>query len=274
MNNNGERIRAPVVAGLFYPGTARGVLAAFASWGLGKKRELGGGALAVIAPHGAWDISGEDTARAFLSCPGRRGVKRVVLLGAAHEETRGGVFLSYSHTFGTPLGAIPVDGAATEALASCSTMFEMNDIPHLRESSLEVLLPFVAYCFPSAPIVPVLMGGCTPSLIKALASALAVTFGAKANETVFIISSCLSRGGRSETVFAQADLFTRLVLERCGRALGERFLDGRVSGCGAPLAAAFLESGLADRRVSRPLSGARQIPVSNGFVCYGSFALE
>ncbi|MDR1903650.1 MAG: AmmeMemoRadiSam system protein B [Treponema sp.] len=43
---------------------------------------------------------------------------------------------------------------------------------HLTEHSLEVLLPLVKCCFPSAEIVPVLMGGSRQSLISVLARTL------------------------------------------------------------------------------------------------------
>jgi AmmeMemoRadiSam system protein B len=44
-----------------------------------------------------------------------------------------------------PLGDLPVDRESGEELASCSTIFEINDMPHLREFSIEVLLPFAKY---------------------------------------------------------------------------------------------------------------------------------
>jgi AmmeMemoRadiSam system protein B len=268
-----------------YPDNPDDIKAAFAAYGLERNSLVmnraekcpapcRGTALAVIAPHGAWNLSGEAAAAAFLSCAGRRNVRRVVILGTVHEEIRRGIFLSGSHAFDTPLGKLPVDAAATETLASCSTLFEINDIPHLRECSIEALLPFVKYCFPHVSIVPVLTGRCSPPLIKALAAALSVTFGAERDETLFVISSCLSRNELSGAAFAQADLFTRLVMEGDGPALESRFLDGGVSGCGSPLAAAFLESGLARNSGNRLLPGARQIPGSQGFVCYGSLALE
>jgi AmmeMemoRadiSam system protein B len=283
----GERIRSPVASGLLYPDNPDDIMAAFAAYGLRYTRFHStdaapesravsgqGTALAVIAPHGAWNLSGEAAAEAFRSCRGRNAVSRVVILGMIHGPKRGGLFLSSSDSFETPLGNIPVDGDACEELASCSTIFEINDTPHLRECSIEVLLPFIKYCFPKASIVPVLMGLYSSRLIKALAAALNIVFGPERGKTLFVISSCLAKSDLSDRAFLEADHFTRLLLAGDGPAIGSGCLDGSISGCGSPLAAAFLESGLSDNKKNRLLPGIRQIPGESGFVCYGSFALE
>jgi AmmeMemoRadiSam system protein B len=283
MNTAGERIRSPVASGLFYPDDPEAIKAFFASCGLdagagedspppGEKTE---NALGLIVPHGAWNLSGKAAAEAFLSCRERRdSTTRVVILGALHDPIRTGLFLSNSDFFETPLGDIPVDGTACEELASCSTVFEINDMPHLREFSIEVLLPFVKYCFPNASIVPVLMGFYSPRLVKGLAGALNVAFGGDRGKTLFIVSTCLSKNKNSGAAFSQADRFIALLGERNGSAMGSEFCDGALSACGAPLAAACLECGLLVKKPVALLSDIQQIPGEGGYVCYGSMALE
>jgi AmmeMemoRadiSam system protein B len=60
-----KRVRSPIMDGLFYPEDMTGVLAYMHSSGL--KRGKGGLARAIIAPHGAWEISGSLTGAAFAS---------------------------------------------------------------------------------------------------------------------------------------------------------------------------------------------------------------
>jgi AmmeMemoRadiSam system protein B len=262
---------------LFYPDDPEEIKAFFSSCGLddpprrGEKTEAVPG---IIVPHGAWNLSGKAAAEAFLSCRERReSISRVVILGALHDPIRKGLFLSNSDFFETPLGDLPVDRESGEELASCSTVFEINDMPHLREFSIEVILPFIKYCFPGASIVPVLMGFYSPRLVKGLAGALNVVFGEDRGETLFIISTCLSKNQNSETAFAQADRFVALINEGDGGVIGSEFARGGLSACGAPLAAACLECGLLPKKQETLLSDIRQIPGESGYICYGSMAL-
>jgi AmmeMemoRadiSam system protein B len=246
-----ERIRSPVLEDWFYPGEPSAAAARLRSFGL--ERGKGGRARAILAPHGAWDVSGAVAARAFASAAGREGpgspgegLPRAVLLGAIHGEAEEGIFLSDSDSFGTPLGKLPLDGEASRALASLGGPFEFNDIPHLREHSLEVLLPLVKYCFPSARIVPVLMGGNRRELISALARGLRRVFGPEAGRTLFVVSCNLSiYPGEGEARF-QAEECLRLIREKNSPALAEAHRRGKISAGGAPLAAGLLESGLLD----------------------------
>jgi AmmeMemoRadiSam system protein B len=277
MKTVGERIRSPIVSGLFYPDDPKEIKTFFASCGLdtapprGEETET---TLGIIAPHGAWSLSGKAAAEAFLLCRERMGsISRAVILGALHDPIRTGLFLSNSDFFETPLGELPVDGESCEELASCSTVFEINDMPHLREFSIEVLLPFVKYCFPDASIVPILMGFYSPRLIKGLAAALNVVFGENHDNTLFIISTCLSKNKDSRAAFDQADRFVALIDEGNGDMIGNEFGGGGLSACGAPLAAACLECGLLTKKSDTLLSDIQQIPGEGGYVCYGSMAL-
>jgi AmmeMemoRadiSam system protein B len=273
----GERIRSPIASGLFYPDDPEEIKASFASWGLddsSRREEKPENVLGIIAPHGAWPLSGKAAAQAFLSCRERReSISRAVVLGALHDPIRPGLFLSNSDFFETPLGDLPVDEESSEELASCSTVFEINDMPHLREFSIEVLLPFVKYCFPDASIVPILMGFYSPRLIKGLAGALNVVFGENRDQTLFVISTCLAKNKNSETAFAQANRFVALIDEGDGGMIGNEFSGGGLSACGAPLAAACLECGLLTEKQDTLLSDIQQIPGEGGYVCYGSMAL-
>ncbi|MDR1505858.1 MAG: AmmeMemoRadiSam system protein B [Treponema sp.] len=279
MKTSGERIRSSVVSGLFYPDEPEQIHAFFTSCGLTRSipygnREKMKNVRGIIAPHGAWNFSGKAAAEAFIACRSRReSISRVVILGALHDPKRSGLFLSNSNFFKTPLGLLPVDEEAGEELASCSTIFEINDNPHLREFSIEVLLPFVKYCFPAAAVVPILMGFHSPPLVKALAAALNIVFGENRDKTLFIISTCLSKNKNSGRSFAQAERFISLIDEGNGEAMGNEFHDGELSACGAPLAAACLECGLLSKKRSLVLSDIQQVPGNGGYICYGSIAL-
>jgi len=252
--------RSPVVNGIFYPDNPEVITSIFASWDLDKSDFVSGGK-AIIAPHGAWDLTGSITAKAFSAIQGKEkeagkksrrtgvvktqdSISRVLLLGTHHHSREEGIFLSESASFETPLGEILVDQSMNQELASCSTMIEVNDIPHLSEHSLEVMLPFVKYCLPKTKIIPILMSGNRAVLISCLAKALRITLEKSMNESLIIISSSVSQAEDPALALSMADEFVSLL----GKADKKSFLKGLASGvisaCAGALIGALLESGL------------------------------
>ena len=243
-----KRVRSPIMDGLFYPEDMAGVLAYMHSAGL--KRGKGGLARAIIAPHGAWEISGSLTGAAFASAGGRTGKKspsRVVVMGPIHDPQTEGIFLSNSHSFQTPLGDIPVDQEASGWLESYSPLFKVDDIPHLHEHSIEILLPFVKYYFPHTSIVPILMGCPHEPCISALAHALRAVFEPLMEDTLLVISFNMAMHPDESAALDMADECVRLFKEVKYIELCSAFQNGRIASCGGALFAALLQSGLMDR---------------------------
>jgi len=241
-----RRIRSSVAAGMFYPEDETEMLKLFSSFGM---EEGGGGyAQAIIAPHGAWSYSGELVANAFFSAMGRRNrIKKVVVLGPIHDKREDGLFLSNSHSFHTPLGNISVDRDISEQLEFAGRHFEINDIPHLGEHSIEILLPFVKYCFPAASIVPVLMGHPMACYIHDLAHALKTVITPVLDETLIVVSCNLSCDNDCHTARLLAEECLKLFSERNITDLTSGILDGRLNPCGGALVVSLFESGLLDK---------------------------
>jgi AmmeMemoRadiSam system protein B len=251
------------------------------AFGLESGAGVAGSASAIIAPHGAWDLSGAVAAAAFSAAAGRvsgraDAISRVVILGNIHRIEKPGVFFSESHFFETPLGKLPVDLRICEALRSCSTLFELNDIPHLQETSVEVLLPLAQFCFPRAAIVPILMGGRQPRLISALARALRIILEPIMANTLLAVSANIAIHGDERTARRGAETCIRLLEENRGDEFIAGVYDGRISSCGGALIASLLESGLMDGKTARLVAGS---PVSaqgewGDFTCYAGIAFE
>jgi AmmeMemoRadiSam system protein B len=226
------------------------------------EKETGGRAAAIIAPHGAWDISGRIAGTAFSAAAGRYGseksgdIEQIVILGTIHNKNDEGIFLSESDSFQTPLGNLPVDRALSNELLSCSTLFELNDIPHLKEHSIEVLLPFIKYCFPFVSIVPILMGNSRPTFISALAQALRIVFEPIMEDTLVVVSCNLSMNNNEDLARVQAEECVRLLMEKRSAEFSAGIRNGRISACGGALAASLLESGLVDRLEANFVSGS------------------
>ncbi|MDR2068430.1 MAG: AmmeMemoRadiSam system protein B [Spirochaetaceae bacterium] len=271
------KIRSSVVAGLFYPDDREAAENQLRSFGL--KKGTGTNALAIVAPHGAWDLSGQVAAAAFSAGSEpenrkNRDITRVVILGPIHARDEEGVFLSDSVFFKTPLGRLPVDLKLSEELASCSTYFEINDIPHLKEHSVEVLLPFVKFCFPQVSIVPILVGGITPSRLSALARALWIVLGPIMDNTLLVVSTGLSKNQDEKNALTQAEEFIRLLREKDQKTLGAEIYDRSLSACGGVLAVVILQSGLLDGTQVSMLPARPVIARENGghIVYYGAIS--
>jgi len=245
-----RRVRSPVGAGMFYPDDKEEILDYFRSFGLEESSpagKQGGYAQAIIAPHGAWSYSGKLVADAFSSAMGRNGnIRRVVILGPIHDKREKGLFLSNSYSFYTPLGNIPVDKEMSEELEFHGSFFEINDIPHLGEHSIEILLPFVKYCFPNASIVPILMGQPKVQYIKDLAQALKTVIMPVLEETLIVVSCNLSCDTDQKTAQLLAEEALSLFSEKNSPALASAVLNGKLNACGGALVAGLFESGLLD----------------------------
>jgi AmmeMemoRadiSam system protein B len=270
------RGRSPIVSGHFYPDTRLTVERQIRSFGL--QSGIGGNAQAIIAPHGVWDVSGTLAAAAFSGTAGRKrlpnhttGVSSVVIMASLHDSAGSGLFLSDSNFFTTPLGNLLVDLRLCAELASCCTLFEVNDIPHLQEHSIEVLLPFVKYCFPGAAIIPILLGGSRPAMISGLSRALRIVFEPIRESTLFVIPSSLSKNRDEAASLAQAESCVRFLENGNIPGFISGAADGSLSMCGGAALAALFESGLLEDTPGRLVGGppVTTIGEEGKIVCYG-----
>jgi AmmeMemoRadiSam system protein B len=142
---------------------------------------------AVIAPHAGYAYSGPVAGSAFAPLRDQAGtIQRVILLGPSHRVAFHGVAASEATGFGTPLGVVPVDTAAVEAVikAGQARIFESA---HRQEHSLEVELPFLQEMLEKFSIVPLVVGELAGRELVPLLEAL---WGG--DETLIVISSDLS----------------------------------------------------------------------------------
>ena len=272
--------RALVVNGIFYPENRETLKERLFSWGLKEgPNGFGSRAQAIIAPHGAWNLTGSIAAAAFSAVQQKIGensrpISRVLLLGTHHHFVEEGIYLSESASFETPLGDIEVDQRLNRELASCTTMIRINDIPHLSEHSLEVLLPMVKYCFPMAKIVPILMRNGNIALVSGLGRALKIVLEKNMEDSLVVISSNVSQATDPVIARHMAEEFCSL-LENCDtRTYLTRLSSGGISACGAALIGALLESGLFyGKNFSSLCSFSHSTGENNETVYYGAFVL-
>lgn len=155
-------VRPPAVAGLFYPADAD-ELAETVDRLLAAARPQAPEPVALVAPHAGYVYSGPIAASAFaLLDRTQTAFDRVVLLGPSHFVALEGMALSSAGAFGTPLGEVPIDRQACEALSELPRVRTL-DRAHAREHALEVELPFLQRLSSGFHLVPLVCGVVEPA---------------------------------------------------------------------------------------------------------------
>ncbi len=181
-------IRQPAVAGAFYSSNKQ-VLTDDIELLLGTATPAIGHLppKAVIVPHAGYIYSGQTAAIAYARlAPGRKTIKRVILLGPVHRVPVRGLALPGVDAFATPLGEIELDQDAIASLAHLGQIV-VSRAAHAQEHSLEVQLPFLQTVLDDFKLVPLAVGDATSAEV---AEVLNILWGGP--ETVIVVSSDLS----------------------------------------------------------------------------------
>jgi len=258
-------VRQPAVAGRFYPGGKAKL--AEAVQGYLAERNLAPATdpppKAIIVPHAGYVYSGAVAATAYVRLAALRDiVRRVVLVGPAHYVPLRGLAASGAHAFATPLGDVPVDGAAIEGLRDLPQVAVRGDA-HEPEHSLEVQLPFLQAVLRDIAIVPLVVGDATYGEVREVIDRL---WGGP--ETLIVISSDLSHYHPYETARRLDAETAAAIVALDADAIGEERACGRLPIGGLLLAARArgLHAIAVDLRNSGDTAGPR-----GEVVGYGSF---
>lgn len=182
-------VRAPAVAGTFYPGESRELAQSLAQM-LGTAAHDSperAAPKALIAPHAGYIYSGPIAASVYaLLAPVRRTITRVVLLGPTHRVAVRGLALPGCQVFATPLGPVEIDRAAVEILRGMPQV-TVSAQAHALEHSLEVHVPFLQAVLERFTLVPLAVGEASAQEVAEVLDAL---WGGA--ETLIVVSSDLS----------------------------------------------------------------------------------
>jgi AmmeMemoRadiSam system protein B/AmmeMemoRadiSam system protein A len=181
------RFRPAAVAGTFYPDSPDHLsreIAAMLSDAVCRPEDR---PKAIIVPHAGYMYSGPVAASAFaMLAGGENAIDRVVLLGPAHRVAVRGLALPDCDAFATPLGAVPVDRSAVDAIEDLPQIV-YSDPAHRQEHSLEVEIPFLQVVLDEFSLLPIVVGEASPD---AVAETLDRLWGGP--EILIVISSDLS----------------------------------------------------------------------------------
>jgi len=237
VNTQEMKIREPIVDGIFYSNDQTELHNRVNSL-LNSAEVSDNNAIASIVPHAGYNYSGRYTAAAIRSASGRT-IKQVTILAPVHRDPVDGIFLPESKYFRTPLGDIEVDQVAMDNIESNSTKIVINDIPHLEEHCIEVILPFIQVQFPEAKIVPILLGKASKTNIHILANAINTAYSEQTHESLLLVSSNLCAYDEYEKANKQSERFLELVLSGSWENILQAMEQRTVTACGAGCLASF-----------------------------------
>lgn len=258
-------IRAPAVAGSFYPGDSAllremvsGMLAAHPGGTAPPK--------AIIVPHAGYIYSGPVAASAYSQVmSGRDTIRRVVLLGPSHRIPFHGLATSSAGGFTTPLGVVTVDQSAVRLLAALSQVHVL-DQAHAWEHSLEVQLPFLQLALGDFTLVPLVVGEASAQEVSEV-----LTLLWDGIETLIVVSSDLSHYHDYATAMAMDRATSNAI-----SALETRGIDAEHA-CGSKAVNGLLEAarqhGLRGETLDLRNSGDTAGP-RNRVVGYGAYAFH
>jgi MEMO1 family protein len=237
-----RRVRAPAVAGLFYPGEAAtlsktldGMLAKAPEHYIPRLKAL-------VCPHAGYEYSGQTAAAAYKLLVGLD-VQTVVVMGPSHYAAFQGACIPNADAYKTPLGLVPISEKA-KALASVPPFVleprcmvqrpgwwrqapkaapeAGQDTPETWEHSVEVQVPFLQRVLKNFKILPVVIGEADPAQVaKALADRID-------DKTIVVASTDLSHyhtyqeakglDDRCVKVICNLDIDAMAKQEACGQA--------------------------------------------------------
>lgn len=202
-------VRPSPIAGQWYPGD-RDRLIAMVDRFMERAPQVAidGQIVGLVAPHAGYIYSGPVAGCAFALVRGMS-FERVVVVSPMHYLYSAPILTTAHEAYATPLGTVPVDHKALEALAQRVRLSAIRDD---EEHSLEIELPFLQRALKEPfVLVPLMLRDQSYTTAEALGKALAEVIGSdNHSKTLLVASSDLSHFYSDE----RARALDRLMLER------------------------------------------------------------
>lgn len=257
-------IRRPAVSGLFYPDDPDKLRQSVSAYLAQPTASDAVTPKAIIVPHAGYIYSGPVAASAYARLVGaREAIRRVVLLGPSHRVPFYGLAVSGDAFYRTPLGDIPIDQDAVQALLDMPEVVKLN-AAHVNEHSLEVQLPFLQLLLDDFLLLPLVVGDADSDQVAAVLERLW-----DGPETLIVISSDLSHYHDYATAQAMDRATSEAIVGLHPEQLGYEDACGRIPVAGLLRLARQrgLKGELLDLRNSGDTAGDKQRVVG-----YGAYA--
>ncbi|MGA1869428.1 MAG: AmmeMemoRadiSam system protein B [bacterium] len=154
------KIRLPVVAGQFYPGSSGELSKMIENYFADAQgTEIKGTIYGLVSPHAGYIYSGIVAAAGFKQI--RTDIKKVFVLAPSHRFAISKASIPDVDYYRTPLGDIPLSDIA--ATLRAQALFSPEPHMHDLEHSLEVQLPFLQKKLDKFELIPIVIGHVNPT---------------------------------------------------------------------------------------------------------------
>jgi MEMO1 family protein len=247
-------IREPAVAGLFYPNDARELAGTVDRLIVDASPTTTAAPVRMLlVPHAGYAYSGAIAGRGFSRLRATGAPSRAFIIGPSHVEVFDFTSVYGGRAYRTPLGDVPVDGAAAALLAAATPSIRIGDAGHALprhgrgEHGIEVELPFLQCCFPDILVVPIVMGDQSWRACEELGHAIAKIVDW--TRDVVIASSDLSHFYTDQQARTLDGIFCDTLASLDARTLFDRVSRRECEACGAgPVIASLMATQSLDHR--------------------------
>lgn len=255
-------IRRPYVAGTFYPGDAKRLIASIEQCYLHK---LGPGKLpsqgvknrtikGLVIPHAAYMYSGPVAAYSYLALSEEAAPGTAIILCPNHTGYGTAVSMMGKGAWDTPLGRINIDESLAQTIFKNSDLIDQDNSAHLYEHSIEVQIPFLQHLYKDKiKLVPICMG--FQDLETSLEVGKALAKSVKDKNVIIIASTDLNHQESQQTTDRKDKLVLEAIEAMDENKLQEVVQKNRISMCGyGPVSATLVASKLLGANKAEVLS--------------------
>lgn len=190
VQQGGEKVRRASGAGMWYPADSSQLLESVDAYISASPSTVPEKPVALVVPHAGYDYSGPVAGVTYASLIGHS-YKRVLIFGLSHGAQLRGASVLQVDAYETPLGSIPVNAEARDALLDCPFVTEQPDA-HLNEHSVENQLPLLQRALADFEMVGILVGEMTEDERASLAQ---VVRSLMDEETLLVVSTDFTHYG-------------------------------------------------------------------------------
>ena len=222
-------LRKPVVAGQFYPSSAKDIKKVISSFA--DKAALKRDAYGCILPHAGYIYSGNVAVQTV----SRVNIKdTLILLGPNHTGLGATFSIMSQGTWETPLGNVEIDTLLANLFLNKSSYLRNDLLAHLEEHSLEVELPILQYFRSDFKIVPIAIKTDNLPILTEVAEDLASVISQNnlSSSVMFVASSDLTHYEPLESVERKDALAIEAIIALDELKLERVVKDSEISMCG------------------------------------------
>ncbi len=214
-------IREKAVAGYFYPEDSQALTQFIERYADHTSKEH---YKAVFVPHAGYIYSGKTAVKTLSKVAL---TDTVIILGTNHTGFGEQISVWSAGSWDTPLGQVEIDSQLAETIID-TTFAKPDVVAHVREHSIEVIVPILKHLKPDIKIVPICIMGMNTARLASFASDLCKVVG----DATIIVSTDFNHYEDKQTTDEKDNLAIDAILSVDAYELYDTVMDKGISMCG------------------------------------------